>query len=383
MKYLPLIWAGLWRKPLRSILTLASVVVAFLLFGVLMGVSSGFDTLVERARDDRLFTFSRYGGALPAAMVEQIANMDNMAVVAPTAGIGGYYQDPSNRVEVIGCDERLLQSWPELGVSTEQFAALQRVRTGVIVSRKVAERYVWQVGDRIPMEAPNFVKDDGSSNWTFDIVDVVEDNHFFANGFILGNFAYLDESRLEDKGTVNYIISLVDDPANADAAALQIDRAFFSSAAPVRTVTEKATAQGNVQGLVDMRFLSYAVAGAAMFMLLFLTGNVMAQSVRERLSEFAVLKTLGFSDLQIVCFVVAEASFLCLAGAGLGLLLARELVANYHRFMPQTIGIPLTSPTGMIVVYALIAALLVALASAWPPAARIKRLSVAAALRGR
>lgn len=383
MKYFPLIWAGLMRKPLRSFLTLASVVVAFLLFGVLLGVSSGFDTLVERARLDRLYTFSRYGGALPAGMVQQVANMDHVAVAAPISGIGGYYQDPDNQIRVIAADERVLQAWPELGVSAEQFATLKRVRTGIIISRKVAERYGWQIGDRIPIEAPNWAREDGSANWPFDVVDIVEDTLFFPDGFILGNYSYIDESRLDNKGSIDFIDSIVDDPANADAVALTIDRTFFSSPAPVRSITEKASAQSNVQGLVDVRFLSYAVAGAAMFMLLFLTGNVMAQSVRERISEFAVLKTLGFSDSRIVCFVIAEASILCLAGAAFGLVLARELVANSYRFMPTTVTIPLTSPTGMLIVYALVVALVVALLSAWPPSARIRRISVATALSGR
>src|SRR5262245_32048953 len=130
MKYFPLIWAGLWRKPARTIFTLLSVMVAFILFGILSGIDAGFATLLERSRMDRLFTDARFGAPMPVAYAEQIAKVPGVTVVAPRWGLGGYYQEQTNNWAVIGTDERFFDARPEMSVTKEQMDELRRTRTG-------------------------------------------------------------------------------------------------------------------------------------------------------------------------------------------------------------------------------------------------------------
>jgi putative ABC transport system permease protein len=380
-KYLPLIWAGLWRKPARTIFTFASIAVAFILFGILSGVDAGFAHLLEVSRSDRLFTDPRFGAPMPISYAERIARVPGVTVVAPRWGLGAYYQDPKNPVGVIGSDERFYAARPELSITKEQLETLRRTRTGAAVGIFLAKKYGWKIGDKVPLQS-NVARQDGSRVWTFDIVAIVEDvDEPGQEGRFVANYEYLDEERGGGKGTTDRFIVRIMDTNRATQISREIDKLFANSVSPTRTQSEKSQRESGVQTLGDINFFTDAVVGAVLFMLLVLTGNTMMQSVRERVPEFAVLKTLGFSDRGVVTLVLAESVVLCAFAALAGLVIAKiviPVVKASFPGVPQLIDMPWAAIlTGFGV------AVLVAFVSGLIPALRAKRLNIVDALAGR
>ena len=376
MKYLPLIWAGLWRKRLRTILTLLSIVVAFVLFGLLQGVDAGLAHISELQRLDRLFTMSKYGTALPIGYLSQVAAVPGVTLVAPQIQRAGYWREQKNGVGILATDERWFAAFPEATITKDQLETLKRTRTGAVINIACAELYGWKVGDRIPL-VTTLAQKDGSKIWTFDILAVISMEGHESDRFIVANYSYLDEGRAEDKGTLANFVLRTDDPAHAVRIGQAIDALFVSSATPTRTFSEKFSGQSEQNATFNTTFFVKSVVGAAFFTLLSLTATTMMQSVRERTSEFAVLKTLGFSDAGVLAIVLAESTLLTVIGAVLGLTIAKFLMP----LAKDTIGIAHIRP--IVFVEGALAALLVALVSGALPALRAKRLSIVDALAGR
>ena len=382
MKFLPLIWSAFRRKTARSILTLLSITVAFLLLGTVTGISASFGKFLESIPENRIVVTPRFGGRLPIAYVDQIARVDGVTHVAPNNFIFGSYQDQKNRLLVSMTDERLLDVAPEMNITAETFAALKRVQTGTIVSRELADRYGWTVGNNVPIES-DIPRTDGTRVWTFNVVAIVPDVDSIPGGFMIGNYAFMNEGRADEKnrGLAFDLRLLVDDAARVAGTSSAIEGLFANSAVAVTALPERVAFENGLQGFLDIEFFTRAVSAAALFMIIFLTGNVMAQSVRERIPEFAVMKTLGFSDRAISLLVLFEAAIPCLIGAGLGLALAQMTVPLARLVLPGSGLLPIITPA--VIFYALAAALLVAAASGLPAVWRVRRLSVVDALAGR
>jgi len=381
MKYLPLVLAGLWRKPARTILTFLSIVVAFVLFGILSAIDAGFAHQLEAARLDRLFTDPRFGGLMPIAYADKIAGVPGVTVVAPRKGLGGYYQDRKNGMGAIMTDERFFAARPEIIVTRAEIEQLRRTRTGALVGNYYAAKYGWKVGDKIAL-ITNTPRNDGSRTWTFDILGITDDaDNPGDSEYFIGNYKYLDEGRVTDKGTTDRFLVRIADPSRATQVSRAIDRLFDNSPAPTRTGSEKAQAQSGLQAFGDINFLTHAVITAVIFMLLFLTGNTMMQSVRERVPEFGVLKTLGFSDLGLLGLVFAEAAILCLVAGLAGLALSQGAVPIAHRLMPEVASLIQSSWSALLPGFGF--ALLVGFVSALLPALRAKRLNIVDALANR
>ena len=378
MKYLPLVWNGLWHRPARTLFTVLSIAVSYVLFGILSGIDAGFAHTLEVSRLDRLFTDSRFGPPMPLTYADEIANVPGVSVVAPRSGLVGYFQDPKNFIYVLCADRRFFSLRPEITISPEQLQTLLRTRTGAVVSVELARKYGWKVGDKVPIQTKT-VQADGNQVWTFDVLGVVDDlNYPGGGGWFLANYSYLDESRITEKGTITRFLVRIRDPERSGQIGRQIDKLFANSSVATRTSSERSGAQSGVQFFGDVNFLTRAVLGAVFFMQLFLSGNTMLQSVRERIPEFAVLKALGFSDNQVFSLVVAESVLLCLLAAAAGLLvstliipLARDPLSDFV----QLLQIPWTA-----MLRGLGFALIVALLSSLLPAFRMKRLSVVDAL---
>jgi putative ABC transport system permease protein len=378
VKYLPLLWAGLWRKPVRTILTLLSILVAFVLFGILSGIDAGFAHVMEASRLDRLFTDSRFGAPMQIAYALQIARVPGVAVVAPRRGLVGYYRDPKDEMQVICVDQRFFSLRPEITITPAQLAALRQTRTGAVVGLYLHNKYGWKVGDKIPLTTQT-TRVDGSQVWTFDIVGIVDDvNYPGQAGWFLGNYEYVDEASASGKGNIDRFLVRIKDPERAVQISRQIDRLFVNSAAPTRTTSEKSQAQSGLQYLGDMQLFTHAVVGAVFFMLLFVTGNTMLQSVRERVPEIAVLKTLGFSDNAVVGLVIAESVLLCLIAATLGLLVARLAIPLTQPLIEDFVTLLQTSWTDSLRGFVL--ALIVAVVSSLYPAWRVRQLTIVDAL---
>jgi putative ABC transport system permease protein len=386
MKYFPLVWAALRRKPVRVILTILSVMVAFALLGMMIGFKSSLSHLVDTARPDRIMVNSRFGADLPEAMHDQIAHIPGVLHVASLGSLFGYYQNRRNNAFVLMVDSDMRAVWPELGLTPQQYGQLKANPTGAFYSRATAQRWKLKPGDTFPIITPTIARADGTQVWPIHVLGIVDDIPTITNGFAVGSLTYLDQARaLADRYKVVQFRVIVADPKRGDAMAKLIDQNFANSGTPTRSISEK-TAIENVAGGaggIDFPFVMEAIAGAGLFMSLFLTGNSIAQSVRERIPEFAVLKTIGFSDSGVMALVVAEAAIPCLVGGFLGMALASWVAAIFPRLLPPNVGFPAPYMSASVYGIAFVCAALVALISAAPPALRIGRLDVATALSGR
>jgi putative ABC transport system permease protein len=383
MRYLPLVWAAIVRKPTRAVLTLLSVTVAFTLFGLMIGLNAAFDTIAERARADRVYTWPRYGGAAPIAVAHQIEAMPGIKAATGLNFLPGYVQDPKNQAFVLMVDQNAAKVFGDW-VPPDQWNVVWRERTGIVMSRMQAQRWHKKVGDTFTMICKTIKRADGGTAWTFRVVTIVDDIPQIFNGFIFGNFDYIDKAKpLADQGTVSEVDFLADDPANSTALAAQIDHTFANSATPMQTITEKLARSGNDFGGLDVKKITFGIALAGMFMVLFLTGNGIAESVRERFAEFATLKTIGFSDRAVTAMVVLESALPCVIGAVLGVGIAAILARQIPRLMPPTFSMPMPTMSPVVMLWAAAAALAIAALSAALPVLRLRQMDIASALSGR
>lgn len=383
MKYFGLVWAGLWRKKTRTVFTMISIVIAFLLFGLLQGINQGFGTAIGRLDVDRLYVSARTGmtDGMPISYLSRIRGVSGVRAVSMWAYFGGYYQDARKPIPAFATDAiELFKVYKEIKIKPEYLDAMARTRTGVLIGEALAAQYGWKVGDRIPIGTSIWTNKAGSNTWEFDVVGTFDASAYGAGfpAFYL-NYSYFDEARSFGTGDLHYYIVSVQDPTQADRISREIDAMFANSSVETRTQTESALAQSQLKQLGDINFIANAIVGAVLFTLLFLTANTMMQSVRERTSELAVLKTLGYSDTKVLVLVLVEALLLCLFAAALGIGLAalvfespalQKLFGNFS--MP---AIVLTMGAGI--------AVLVAFVSGFPPAWRARQLNIVDALAGR
>ncbi len=387
MKYVPLIWAAIMRKPTRAILTLLSVMIAFTLFGLTIGMNATFDAVAAAAKDNRIYTNPRFAGGMtpmPVALSNEIARIPGVADVAYINFIPAYISDPKNRIFVVMLSDNARKIFAERPITTAQWNMLHNQRDGVLVSQWQADKWHLKVGDTLTVIAPLVKKTDGSTTWTFKVLAIVGDVAYNTNGYIWGNYDYLDKAVPLAKRSQAMEFETETSDANRTAdIAQQIDDTFANSPSTTQSITEKAAMDVSNSG-VDIATVDREIALAGMFMVLFLTANGIAQAVRERFAEFATLKTIGYSDWGVIGLVFAEASLPCLLGAVLGVALSAWLSGMIPHLMPPSMGAPpLPRVTAMVAIWAGLCALAVALASSALPALRLKRMDIATALSGR
>ncbi|HTB67539.1 MAG TPA: FtsX-like permease family protein [Steroidobacteraceae bacterium] len=387
MKYLPLIWAALRRKPARTLLTCFSIVTAFFLFGALQGINVGIAQIMRLTSESHLVVMSRVTmmAPMPLAHAAQILSVPGVTAVSPINILLGNYQRPNNPIVIVGTDfDALMKIGTNLQVAPEQVAAMRRTRDGIIVGVMAAKRNGWKVGDRIPIHSLNTTKTDGTSDWVFDIVGTYTLQQPDWATQIYANYDFINQAVIAGKNqSIEFYVGL-SDMAKSAAIAQAIDDRFANSPDQTTTANEKDFLESILRQIGDINFLVNGVVVAVLFTLLFLTSNTIAQSVRERTSELAVLKTVGFTDAGVQWLVLAEALFLSLVSAAIGVALA-------SRVLPWLTSGPALSAQGIGtmhvpgLVYAVGAALavLVALVSGVPPAVRARRLNIVTALSGR
>jgi putative ABC transport system permease protein len=382
VKYLPLIWSGIWRKRGRTVLILLQVLIAFLLFGLLQGMKTGIDHAIAETRADILIVHGRQGMAesLPSSQLPVIRSIPGVKAVYIQNYIGGSYQKPTQQIIADAIDpDPEWASYPGLVVSKTDLAALAHDRTGALVNVLLMRKYSLKVGDRIPLKSSYFRQRDGSFVWNFEILGTfAETEQLGLDEAILINNDYLNEARADGKkDTVHHYIVLAKDPKQIIAVAQAIDDRFANSVDETRTEPLREYAQSSFQSLGDLNFVVRSVVGAVFFALLFSVGAMMLQSLNERTPELAVMKTLGFSDRRIFWIILMEALVLCVAAALLGLGSAALIFPLAHEYLRAGF-LPL------IVFEAGIGfAVLLAVISAALPAWRGMRLQVAEALAGR
>jgi putative ABC transport system permease protein len=382
VRYLILVWAGLWRKKVRSILTMLSIVVAFLLFGLLQGINQGMNHVFQTLNVNRLYVQSRISmsDGLPLSYLKQIQAVPGVRAVTHWSYFGGFYQDVQNNLPVFAIDASTqFAVYPKIQIPADQITAMQRTRTGAIISGEIAHKYGWKIGDKIPLQTSIWTKKDGSDSYPVDIVGIMDISAYNAGSFpaFYINYDYLDEARAFGNGSVLYYIVSIDDPRRGSEIAATIDSLFANSSDETTTQTEQVFAQSQIKQIGDINLIANSIVGAALFTLLFLTGNTMRQSVRERTPELAVLKTLGFSDRTVLALILLEAAFLCVVAGLIGLGWARLAFS----FMGSLFGA--LSPSVLVLETGLGVAVLLAAVSGLPPAWRSTRINIVDALAGR
>ena len=384
MKYFPLIWATLWRKKARTIFTLLSVIVAFLLFGMLETIDYAFShpsSGVTAA--DKLITTNKYSItlSLPFSDAQEIRSVPGVVDVTWISWFGGYYQESKNFVFAVPMDtDSYFNVYKDqFIVSDEQLQAYRNTRTGALVNADLMKKFNWKVGDKVPLHSTIWTqKKDGSLDWTFDIVgsfSVKDPTQASAQAStLLFHYDLFDEGRSFGKGKVGWFEERVSDPSEASAISGRIDALFANSSDETKTQPANDFTMAFIKQFGDIGFVLRAILGAVFFTLLFLTGNTMMQSVRERIPELAVLKTLGFGDGLVLELVLAESLLLCVIAAVIGLLLSFAALPIIKQGLQ---GVEL-SPRALIP--GLGAAVLLALIVGLPPALRAMRLNIVDAL---
>src|SRR5471032_59398 len=333
MKYLHLVWAALFRRKTRTILTLVSIIAAFLLFGLLDAVRASFEEAGQSANGaQRLQVGSKLSfiQTLPYSLEAQIAKVPGVKDVTFANWFGGAYQDPHNQVFSFAVAPNYLDLYPEIAVSDAEKKAFLATRTGALVGERLAQKFHWKVGDRIPMQSTIFPDHEGNKNWTFDIVGILHSTDKKSGGFFdqmfLLNWKYFDDTTPYNRGNVGWYVTRVTDVNKTDAVAKGIDALSANSDHETRSQTEQAATANWVKQLADIGLIVSSIMGAVFFTLLLLAGNTMMQAVRERTSELAVMKTIGFTDASVLSMVLAESVLLLMLGGVLGLGLASLLV---------------------------------------------------------
>jgi putative ABC transport system permease protein len=341
MKYFYLIWKSLWRKKVRTVLTMLSVFVAFLLFGLLNALGQAFSGGVDLANARRLVVIDKISiiNSLPASYLQKIAAVAGVEIVTHSSWFGGYYQDQTQQFPQFPVDpETYLEIYPEFELPDEQREKWFKTRDSVIVGHELVEAFGWSVGDRIPIHSSIWTNKSGSQVWEFEIAGIFDNTDPRGqSAMMLIHYDYFEEGRAFAQGTMGWFILTIEEGGDAAQIANAIDTQFANSPNQTKTSTEAAFAQSFVSQFGNIALIISLILGAVFFAILLVAGNTMAQSVRERISELAVLKTLGFEDSGVMAIVLAESIFVMVFGGALGLGCAWLLI-NYG--MPDTVVIP-------------------------------------------
>jgi putative ABC transport system permease protein len=330
MRFLPLVWKNLARRWVRTTFTALSIVVSFLLFGFLAAIRLAFSAGVDVTGADRLAVTHKVSIILPLPISygDQIARVPGVRELTHANWFGGVYKDPKNFFPRMGVDPATyLDIYPEIKLPEAQKKAWMADRTGAIVGRVTAKRFGFKVGDRIPILGTIYVKRDGGRTWEFTVDGIYDAPKGFDTSALFFQYDYLKEA-LFASNQVGWYIIRISDPQHAQRVVDQIDALFANSHAETKTSTEKAFAEGFAKQAGDIGAIITGIVSAVFFTLLLVAGNTMAQSVRERTSELAVLKTLGYGDGLVMGLVLFESCLLALVAGGIGLGLAKLVTSG-------------------------------------------------------
>lgn len=381
MRFLPLIWSGIWRKPARTALIFLQVTVVFALFGVAQGMNTGFDHAMAKVRADVLFAAPAVVGGTPLTLAQlpRLKAIPGVKAVTYAQSMVTTYQNPKQIVFVLAIEMNDL--WLSLlptvfHVSPQALDALRKTRNGLLITADIGKKYGWHIGETIPLISST-TQQNGSRTWDFQIVGTFVDHELGEAGFVVTNYTYLDEARATDKGTVRNFYVVASDPRQAAAVSDRIDRAFANSAGATQTQAIQDMAQQQLRSLGDLNFAIRCIISAALVALVFSTATMMMQTIRERTPELAVLKTLGFGDPTVFALVAAESLVVCVLAALTGLGLAWFAFPIAGKYFPG-LSMPL-----IVVEAGIVGAVLVALVSVSLPGWRAARLNIVDALAGR
>jgi putative ABC transport system permease protein len=384
MRFLPLLWSNLVRRKVRTICTGLSIFVAFVLIGALMSIRAGFSRGVDLTGADRLVVSHKnsFNQPLPMAYRDRLATIPGVAAVSYIAWFPGVYQDPRNDFPKLAVDGT---TWFDMyrdlwAVPADDLARWNANRTGAIVGKDLADRFGWTIGTQVPLKGTMWPKRGGGA-WEFTIVGIYQAGPASGRNASLDlmffHYAYLNDTRSLGVDFVDSYRVRVAEPARANDIAQLVDATFANSAFETTTSTENAFVRAIAEQIGDVGAIVIAILVPVLFTLLLVCGNAMAQSVRERTNELAVLKTLGFTDLRVLGLVLTESFVLPLVAGGAGF----AAWVMIQRANPTGGTVPMASipPLEMALVASI--AVLIALTAGILPAWRVLRLTIVDALR--
>ena len=382
MKYAGLLLANFKRHKLRTALTILSIIAAFILFGYLAAIRKAFEMGVSVAGADRLVTRHKISiiQPLPLSYKAQIEQMPGISAATHASWFGGIYQDPNTffAQRPVMPDE-YMKMYPEFLLPKDQMDAWRSTRTGAIAGRKIADRYGWKIGDKIPLQATIWRPKTGGDTWTFDLVGIYDGKQTETDTTqFLFHYDYFDENRVFGQGLVGWYLIRIKDPKHAVDVAKAIDTRFENSPAETKTETEGAFVKAFADQMGNIGKILTAILTAVFFTILLVAGNTMAQAVRERVSELGVMKAIGFTDTQLLIFVLAESCIIAVIGGAIGLALAWIFISAgdpTHGALPIFFFPPGAIITGIISV------ILLGLTAGLIPSIQAMRLNTVDALR--
>ncbi|MEA2464733.1 MAG: putative transport system permease protein [Acidobacteriota bacterium] len=331
MKYVALILSNFKRHKLRTILTILSIVVAFILFAYLAAIRNAFQYGATVAGANRLVVRHRISliQPLPQSYERRIEQVPGVADAMQQAWFGGLYQDKQvSWGQIAVTPHEFFAMYPEFILPEEQKQAFLKTRTAAIAGRTTAEKYGWKIGDRIPFAA-TFMRPKVGNTWTFDLVGIFDGQYpnTDTTSFYFRH-DYMDENRYWGKGLTGWYTVRVEDPKDSERIARDIDAEFANSPAETKAETEKAFIKGFAEQIGNIGAIVQAILTMVFFTILLVAGNTMAQAVRERTSELGVMKAIGFTDAQVLVFVLVESLIIAVIGGAIGLALGWFFVSK-------------------------------------------------------
>jgi putative ABC transport system permease protein len=391
LRFIPLVWAGVWRNKSESALMLLALSVGFTLFGTMIAVNAAYEQAIDDARMDRLVVACAFDcGSIPLGYREQLGRIPHVTAVGAVVWIGEHEQDAQHPITITFVDEGIRSAWPELPMSPADWRALDVTQTGIFLTRKAAARRNVRVGDALTMYSGPQGTLDGTGIYHFTVLGFIPDPPGWRSAgggpseIIIGNLRYAQNWGPPDERDRATILRVaVDRPENARGVCREIE-AWYTNASPaLYCVPARADAQETAEANINMRQISLGIGAAGLFMILFLCANGIAESVRERLSEFGVLEAMGYRKGHIATLVILEAAIPTLLAAFIGGAMASGVDALVaHLALTGVIEMPEMRSSLVAFGWALAAALLIALLSAVAPLYRLRHSEVAAVVAG-
>ena len=382
MQILKYIWRNVRRNSIRSLLTILSVGFSLALMTVLYGFLASTDTYRQEASQANrvvVMNVQGFSGSLPISAVDDVRRTKSIAAAVPLAWYGGALGDERMPFATFATDPNaFFDVWPEYTIPPEQLKDWQSDRQGCIIDRRIAERRGWSVGTRIPLKSSIYPFDlDLRISGIFDSPKNT-DSLYFHWDYLNEGLRQVSFPELDNAGTVFARVSAKDEIPSAIAA---IDDRFGSSDTPTRSQTEAAFAKMFADMLGNVQVLIRNIGLAVVFSLSLVTANAMAMAMRERVTEIAVLKAIGFSRARVLFLVLGEAFLISMLGGVLGVALGCLFLQAMNQAIPQFFPLAINELAGIWMSYGLIAAAFLGLISGLVPALQAARLSVVNGLR--
>jgi putative ABC transport system permease protein len=387
LKYLHLVWSSLFRRRTRALFSILAIIAAFVLFGVLDSVRAAFASSGQSTPGaTRLITISKQGllGSLPLSLLTRIEAVPGVSAVTYENWFGGYYQSPNNELATQSIAGNYFDVYPEYRLSPAELRALRTTRTGAVAGAALAAGFHWKIGDKIPVQATIFPQKNGSNTWIFDLVGIYhvsDPGEQGKEGQLFFNWDYFDQATAFGGGTAGLYIeraARLQDVFNIGSA---IDALSENSDHETKTQSEDAFTASLAARFADVGLIVGSIMGAVFFTLILLTGNTMAQAVRERIPEIAILKTIGFSGRGVLALVLAESLLLLAVGGTVGLAMATVAVSELRARLGAQIPVLAVSVATWLRGVALMIAVGIVVGAL--PARRGMRLRIVDALSGR